>query len=108
MVSAPAVVAEADSLAAGTVTELFTTKPMQPRPWPRAILPGLPAQDAFTVGSGGMAREKHPFHPFEPRLALQPAPAAQHHDASGPRCPRFRGPRLPGARPPRAPPRPRP
>src|SRR3546814_8742246 len=51
MASAPAVLAEADSLAAATVTELFTTKPMQPRPWPRAILPGLPAQDAFTVRS---------------------------------------------------------
>src|SRR3546814_10439646 len=29
MASAPAVLAEADSLAAGTVTELFTTRPMQ-------------------------------------------------------------------------------
>src|SRR3546814_10248244 len=76
MASAPAVLAEADSPAAGTVTELFTTRPMQqPRPWPRAILPGLPAQDAFTVGYGGMAQEQHPFHPFEPRVELQPAPA---------------------------------
>src|SRR3546814_10726648 len=61
-----------------TVTELFTTRPMQqPRPWPRAILPGLPAQDAFTVGYGGMAQEQHPFLPFEPRVELQPAPAEQ-------------------------------
>src|SRR3546814_17089817 len=64
MASAPAVLAEADSPAAGTVTELFTTRPMQqPRPWPRAILPGLPAPAAFTVGSGGLAQEQHPFHP---------------------------------------------
>src|SRR3546814_2667166 len=83
---APAVLAEADSPAAGTVTELFTTRPMQqPRPWPRAILPGLPAQDAFTVGYGGMAQEQHPFHPFEPRVELQPAPAEQQPVASGPR-----------------------
>src|SRR3546814_16697645 len=82
-----------------TVTELFTTRPMQqPRPWPRAILPGLPAQDAFTVGYGGMAQEQHPFHPFEPRVELQPAPAAPPPVASGPRCPRVRGPRLPVAR----------
>src|SRR3546814_3486214 len=86
MASAPAVLAEVDSPAAGTVTELFTTRPMQsPRPWPRAILPGLPAQDAFTVGYGGMAQEQHPFHPFEPRVELQPAPAEQQPVASGPR-----------------------
>src|SRR5690606_24473411 len=81
----PAVLAEADVPAPGTVTDLFTTRPRQPRPWPRAILPGLPARDAFTVGYGGMAREEHPFHPFEPRVELQQAPAGQQPAASGPR-----------------------
>src|SRR3546814_15469463 len=92
MASAPAVLAEADSPAAGTVTELFTTRPMQqPRPWPRAILPGLPAQDAFTVGYGGLAKEQHPFQPFEPRLELKPAPAETSPDPRGPSCPGVHG-----------------
>ena len=83
--SAPAVLAEADSPAASTVTELFNAGPMQPRPWPRAILPDLPARDAFTVGYGDMAQQQHPFHPFEPRVELQPAPVEQQPGASGPR-----------------------
>jgi hypothetical protein len=82
---APAVLAGADSPAASPVTELFSTQPLQPRPWPRAILPGLPAQDAFTVGYRGMAREQHPFHPFEPRVELPPAQAEPQPTASGPR-----------------------
>lgn len=85
MASEPAMLAEAHSPGAGVVTELFNTRPMQPRAWPRAILPGLPARDAFTVGYGGMAQEQHPFHPFEPRVELQPTPAEQQSGASGPR-----------------------
>ena len=85
LASAPSVLAEADSPASGTVTDLFTAQPMQPRPWPRAILPDLPARGAFTVGYGGMAREQHPFHPFEPRVELQQAPAGRQPAASGPR-----------------------
>lgn len=86
---APVALAEADSPASSTVSELFTTQPMQPRPWPRAILPGLPARDAFTVGYGGMAQEhpqeRHPFHPFEPRVELPPAQVEPQPTASGPR-----------------------
>ena len=85
MPSTSSLLAEADPPAAGIVTELFTTQPMQPRPWPRAILPGSPARDAFTVGYDGIAQEQHPFHPFEPRVELQPAPAEPQPTASGPR-----------------------
>src|SRR3546814_18478296 len=83
MASAPAVLAEVDSPAAGPVTELFTTRPMQsPRPWPRAIMPGLPAQDAIPVCSGGTAQEKHPIHPFAPPLEPQPAQPEPPPDAT--------------------------
>lgn len=86
---AAAALAEAGPRPSATVTELFTTSPTQPRPWPRAILPGFPARDAFTVGYGDMAQEqrqeRHPFHPFEPRMELQPALAEPQPAASGPR-----------------------
>jgi negative regulator of sigma E activity len=64
--------------------------PAQARPWPRAILPGFPAEGALTASYGSLdasaSQQAHPFHPFEPRVALprQPedAPAAP---VSGPR-----------------------
>lgn len=69
-----------------TITDLFTVAPVQPRPWPRAILPDFPTRDAFTASYGDMAPEQHPFHPFEPRIELQPVPAGRPQPgASGPR-----------------------
>ena len=88
-VPAAAPVLAADSGVASTMetaaADLFTVEPVQPRPWPRAILPRFPAQDAFTASYGGPAPERHPFHPFEPRVELDlPAEPAQP-GASGPR-----------------------
>ena len=82
---APPVLADADTPSA-PVTALFATRPTQARPWPRAILPGFPADNAFTASYGGTVQE-HPFHPFEPRVELEPAPAQQppQPTASGPR-----------------------
>ena len=71
---------------AETAADLFTVEPVQPRPWPRAVLPGFPAQDTFTASYGGAAPEQHPFHPFEPRVELEELPAGQSQPgASGPR-----------------------
>jgi negative regulator of sigma E activity len=62
--------------------------PAQARPWPRAILPGFPAEGALTASYGSLdgSASQHPFHPFEPRVALprqsEDAPAAP---VSGPR-----------------------
>jgi hypothetical protein len=79
----PTTLGELDSpVSAAPVTDLFATRPAQARPWPRAILPGFPADGAFTASYGGTVQE-HPFHPFEPRVELQPAPAQP--TASGPR-----------------------
>jgi hypothetical protein len=84
---APPVLADADTPSpSAPVTALFATRPTQARPWPRAILPGFPADNAFTATNGGTVQE-HPLHPFEPRVELQPAPAQQppQPTASGPR-----------------------
>jgi negative regulator of sigma E activity len=79
----PTTLAELDApVSAAPVTDLFATRPAQARPWPRAILPGFPADGAFTASYGGTVQE-HPFHPFEPRVELQPAP--EQPTASGPR-----------------------
>ena len=69
---------------AAAVAGLFSAEPAHPRPWPRAILPGFQAPDAFAASYGDVAAEPHPFHPFEPRVELQPAPA-EPRGASGPR-----------------------
>ena len=64
----------------------FATHPLPARPWPRAILPNFPADGAFTASYGGVGGSglEHPFHPFEPRVELQPAPA-DDRPGSGPR-----------------------
>jgi negative regulator of sigma E activity len=83
--AAPSALAELDSPSSAVVTDLFATQPAQTRPWPRAILPGFPAENAFTASYGGTVQE-HPFHPFEPRVQLQPVPAEREQPgASGPR-----------------------
>lgn len=41
------------------------------RPWPRALVPGMPASGAFTVDYGGSAPQSPGFYPFEP-TRLQP------------------------------------
>ncbi|MDN5781880.1 MAG: sigma-E factor negative regulatory protein [Luteimonas sp.] len=85
-VSASTALAELDSPPSpASVTDLFATRPVQARPWPRAVLPGFPADSAFTASYGGMVQE-HPFHPFEPRVELPQAPAEREQPtASGPR-----------------------
>lgn len=79
----------ADAGAAPLVTDLFTAQPQAPsRPWPRAILPGYPAEGALTASYGSLdgSAPAHPFHPFEPRLELPPQPDdAPTPPASGPR-----------------------
>ncbi|HVI58429.1 MAG TPA: sigma-E factor negative regulatory protein [Luteimonas sp.] len=87
MQSAPTVLADAGT--APVVTDLFTTQPQAPsRPWPRAILPGFPADGALTASYGNLdgSAPSHPFHPFEPRVELPPQPDdAPPPPASGPR-----------------------
>ena len=82
---APLVLTGAEVPSSASVTALFATQPVPApaRPWPRAILPGFPAENAFTASYGGAAHE-HPFHPFEPRVELQAAPDRQPA-TSGPR-----------------------
>ncbi|HZW17213.1 MAG TPA: sigma-E factor negative regulatory protein [Luteimonas sp.] len=70
---------------AATAADLFPVEPAQSRPWPRAILPGFPAQDAFTASYGGAAPEQHPFHPFEPHVELDLPARGPQPGASGPR-----------------------
>ena len=83
--SAPLVPAGAEVPPSSPVTALFATQPVpaRARPWPRAILPGFPADNAFTASYGG-ATQEHPFHPFEPRVELQSA-AERQPATSGPR-----------------------
>ncbi|GAB3302501.1 RseA family anti-sigma factor [Luteimonas notoginsengisoli] len=82
--SAPLAPAAGDVQPSAPVTALFAAEPVQPRPWPRAILPGFAADSAFSA-SYGRTRQEHPFHPFEPRVELEPMPAQQPPAASGPR-----------------------
>ena len=51
----------------------FSTRHALPasRPWPRALVPGLPASGAFTVDYGGNVAQSPGFYPFEP-ARLQP------------------------------------
>ena len=53
----------------------FSTRHPLPatRPWPRALVPGMPASGAFTVDYGGTATPSPGFYPFEP-ARLQPQP----------------------------------
>lgn len=46
------------------------------RPWPRALLPGSPANSAFTVDYGNRkdTTALHPFYPFVPRATAPAAP----------------------------------
>ena len=48
------------------------------RPWPRSLVPGLPASGAFTVDYGGLAPQSPSLHPFAPRAVppqrVEPAP----------------------------------
>ena len=83
-VSAPLMPAAGDVQPSAPVTALFAAEPVQPRPWPRAVLPGFAADSAFSA-SYGRSRQEHPFHPFEPRVELEPMPAQQPPAASGPR-----------------------
>lgn len=81
----------APALAVAVGTDPFAGQPpAQARPWPRAILPGFQAEGALTASYGsldGSASSEHPFHPFEPRVALprQPADAQAATPVSGPR-----------------------
>jgi len=90
--AAPSALAGLDSTTSSApVSELFATEPPQARPWPRAVLPGYPADGAFSASYGRMVQERlleqeHPFHPFEPRVELSPAPVERPQPtASGPR-----------------------
>jgi Meckel syndrome type 1 protein len=51
----------------------FSTRHALPasRPWPRALVPGMPASGAFTVDYGGNTAPAPSFFPFEP-ARLQP------------------------------------
>ena len=49
------------------------------RPWPRPLVPGLPATGAFTVDYGGLAPQSPSLHPFAPR-AMQPQGAEADPD----------------------------
>jgi len=71
---------------ATSVADPFATHPLPARPWPRAILPNFPAEGAFTASYGSVdgSGAEHPFHPFEPRVELQPPPA-DDRSGSGPR-----------------------
>lgn len=56
--------------------DAFAAAPLPPpRPWPRAVLPGMTAADGFSVGYGA-APVADGFAPFEPRIgrALAPLP----------------------------------
>jgi len=68
------------------VADPFATQPLPARPWPRAILPNFPAEGAFTASYGSVdgSGAEHPFHPFEPRVELQPA-SVDDRSGSGPR-----------------------
>jgi negative regulator of sigma E activity len=67
--------------AAGDVLPAVPTNPANPfstrhalpasRPWPRAVVPGMPASGAFTVDYGGNGAQSPGFYPFEP-ARLQP------------------------------------
>jgi len=41
------------------------------RPWPRALVPGMPASGTFTVDYGGNTAQSPSFFPFDP-ARLQP------------------------------------
>jgi len=84
--STPVLVADTAAAAAqvATTADPFAVE-TQSRPWPRAVLPGFPAQDAFTASYGGAAPEQHPFHPFEPRVELERPDPGPQPGASGPR-----------------------
>jgi hypothetical protein len=51
----------------------FSTRHALPasRPWPRALVPGLPASGTFNVDYGGNGTQSPGFYPFEP-ARLQP------------------------------------
>lgn len=94
-VNAPVATAAAPASATTRLVEapaLAGTDPFVPRapahgrPWPRAIVPALSSDNAFTASFGGSVAPA-PFHPFEPRVELQPAQSADGRlDAdSGPR-----------------------
>lgn len=60
----------------------FSTRHALPanRPWPRALVPGLPASGAFTVDYGGSGAQSPGFYPFEP-ARLQPQRPEPQPDA---------------------------
>ena len=73
---APVALASA-SLQAMPQTNPFSTQhaSLSPRPWPRALLPGSPANGGFTVDYGtrsgeGNAVNSPSFYPFEPRVPV--------------------------------------
>jgi hypothetical protein len=47
------------------------------RPWPRALLPGVPASGAFNVDYGNAQSSANTFYPFQPRAVAVPAQPAQ-------------------------------
>lgn len=62
--------------AAAAVANPFSPEHALPatRPWPRSLVPGLPATGAFTVDYGGLAPQSPSLHPFAPRaMPLQRA-----------------------------------
>jgi Meckel syndrome type 1 protein len=72
--TAPAQAAAALEVATATPAgNPFSTRHALPasRPWPRALVPGMPASGAFTVDYGGNSAPAPSFFPFEP-ARLQP------------------------------------
>lgn len=59
--------------AAAPVANPFSPEHALPatRPWPRSLVPGLPATGAFTVDYGGLAPQSPSLHPFAPRAMPQ-------------------------------------
>ena len=74
-VEAPAVAIAASSDVAPPAANPFSTRHALPasRPWPRALVPGMPASGTFTVDYGGNTAQSPSFFPFDPaRLQAQP------------------------------------
>ena len=69
---APIAIAVSNGTNAATAVDPFSARrvSLPNRPWPRALLPGSPANGAFTVDYGNQVSATSPsFYPFQPRTA---------------------------------------